>query len=380
MLPIRVRSIPALRAAVPLAVSGLLLFALPFALALTLPFGLPATLPRALPFGLPWGLPWGLSSALQLSAQSRPAPCADSVYRAFDFWVGDWEVRLADGSLAGHNTIRSMAGGCALAESWRGAGGSVGESLNYHDPGDGMWHQRWVDASGLVLRLDGGPTEDGGMRLEGRGGDTTRLHRITWTPLPDGRVRQHWQVTADGGVTWSELFEGFYARLPSPDDVEAAARCDTPEGNRFDAWPGEWRVESRLRDAGGTWHETEQVWRAESAMGGCGFLDWTTGDFGAGPMSGVGSRFYDPRTDRWTITWVSTQNPGRIGVWEGAFDEEDVGDFFAEAEGPDGTVRTRIRWWNLTESSADWSYSVMPPGADAWQTVWEMRLEKLGAG
>ena len=35
-----------------------------------------------------------------------------------------------------------------------------------------------------------------------RGVDDERvLDRITWTPMPDGRVRQHWQTTADEGQT-----------------------------------------------------------------------------------------------------------------------------------------------------------------------------------
>jgi hypothetical protein len=36
--------------------------------------------------------------------------------------------------------------------------------------------------------------------------------RITWTPLPDGRVRQEWNISRDGGKTWQQVFLGFYAR------------------------------------------------------------------------------------------------------------------------------------------------------------------------
>lgn len=143
-------------------------------------------------------------------------PCSDPLHSAFDFWVGEWEVRLSDGSLAGHNTIRRRAGGCNLAEEWRGASGSTGQSLNFVDPVDGRWHQLWVGSSGLVLRLEGGPYQ-GGMRMEGRGSDTTLLHRISWTPLEDGRIRQHWEVSGDHGETWSDVFEGFYTALPTVD-------------------------------------------------------------------------------------------------------------------------------------------------------------------
>jgi hypothetical protein len=55
---------------------------------------------------------------------------------------------------------------------------------------------------------------DGAMRLEGtmhspRG---KQRSRITWTPLPDGRVRQLWEVSSDGGSSWAVSFDGYYER------------------------------------------------------------------------------------------------------------------------------------------------------------------------
>lgn len=55
------------------------------------------------------------------------------------------------------------------------------------------------------------------MRLEGKRKDQEGrkvLDRITWTPQEDGRVRQHWQMTNDGGKTWQVLFDGYYTRNP----------------------------------------------------------------------------------------------------------------------------------------------------------------------
>jgi hypothetical protein len=36
--------------------------------------------------------------------------------------------------------------------------------------------------------------------------------RGLWTPLPDGRVRQFFEQSNDGGETWVPWFEGFYTR------------------------------------------------------------------------------------------------------------------------------------------------------------------------
>jgi hypothetical protein len=38
------------------------------------------------------------------------------------------------------------------------------------------------------------------------------VNRVTWQPLPDGRVRQHWEASEDGGTTWKTAFDGYYTK------------------------------------------------------------------------------------------------------------------------------------------------------------------------
>ena len=45
-------------------------------------------------------------------------PCAAGPYREFDFWVGEWDVRDAEGKVAGVNRIASEENGCVLVERW----------------------------------------------------------------------------------------------------------------------------------------------------------------------------------------------------------------------------------------------------------------------
>lgn len=60
---------------------------------------------------------------------ARAYPCEnEEKFREFDFWIGEWEVRTADGQLAGHNSIRRAERGCVLIEEWTGAGGTSGMS------------------------------------------------------------------------------------------------------------------------------------------------------------------------------------------------------------------------------------------------------------
>lgn len=158
-----------------------------------------------------------LAAALPGSAadppQSSAPPCSAPEHRQFDFWLGTWRVVDAGGTFQGTNRIEAVLDGCALEESWTGASGTRGHSFNIYSAGRGGWHQTWVDDRGLLLLLDGG-LEDGSMVLEGTtplAGGGTLHHRITWTPLPDGRVRQHWQTSRDGGATWGDAFDGYYS-------------------------------------------------------------------------------------------------------------------------------------------------------------------------
>lgn len=164
------------------------------------------------------GFPAPTLSQTQTATPPGQAPCGTPDHRAFDFWLGEWDVYRPDGTLAGRNRITREIGGCVLHERY--AGGTpeqpyYGESFNVYDASRGVWHQSWVDTSGLLLVIEGGIRE-GAMVLEGTvgSGGAARLNRITWTVLdPDGnRVRQHWETSADGGETWTTAFDGEYRR------------------------------------------------------------------------------------------------------------------------------------------------------------------------
>ena len=152
-----------------------------------------------------------------VATMSRSAyPCEhDEVFTEFDFWVGDWVVHGSGGGLAGTNSITKEERGCVLLEHWENTVGGTGQSINYVDKMTGDWVQVWNAEGGSQINIRGGMTEDG-MRLTGTlhtiGNETTIPFRALWTLLPDGRVRQFFEQSTDGGETWTTWFEGFYTR------------------------------------------------------------------------------------------------------------------------------------------------------------------------
>ena len=154
---------------------------------------------------------------------TKLTPCTGPQYREFDFWLGEWEVRSAAGQLLGHNRITKRHGGCVVFEEWENAGGTGGSSFNFYDEPTKQWHQFWVDASGtnwLSSDKQGNPVtlrggiRDGAMVMTSHPDTVPSIGqtRVTFRPLPDGRVRQTFEGSTDGGKTWTVSFDGFYKK------------------------------------------------------------------------------------------------------------------------------------------------------------------------
>ena len=155
-----------------------------------------------------------LFTTTTVSAEDPPKPCSTPEHQQFSFWLGKWTAYSRDGKKLGTNHLHKVMGNCAMQENWNSNGGKfTGTSYNFYDEASKQWHQTWIDNSGGHLLLNGNFV-DGSMQLSGkRKGPKGKMvtDRITWTPLEDGRVRQHWQSSVDG-ETWSEVFDGYYQK------------------------------------------------------------------------------------------------------------------------------------------------------------------------
>jgi hypothetical protein len=155
------------------------------------------------------GLIYLLMASFSVSSVSQ-VPCNSPEYRQFDFWLGQWQVLNPDGSLAGVNIIERKHGGCVIHEQYRTATGYSGESLNIYDSSTKLWHQTWVDNSGLLLVLQGQFSE-GRMILQSpkQQSKTSVRHRITWSLTAEKNVHQLWETTDSSGQ-WTVAFDGLY--------------------------------------------------------------------------------------------------------------------------------------------------------------------------
>ncbi|MET1257277.1 hypothetical protein [Aliikangiella maris] len=203
----------------------------------------------------------GLLFSFQVTSTppATTAACSSGEYRQFDFWIGEWEVSNAKGEPVGNNHIFPILNGCALSENWQSVKGGKGVSYTFYDQNQKQWHQTWVDANGGALYLNGGPLNIQALSVqdasvldksvqaksvqaksdrEKSNVDITEkrlnkpaalqtitltgqhfsqqgesvIHQISWTLLPDGRVKQHWRSSKDQKKSWQDVFVGFYQK------------------------------------------------------------------------------------------------------------------------------------------------------------------------
>jgi hypothetical protein len=157
--------------------------------------------------------------------QAPPRPCLDDPrYRAFDFWVGDWDVRRngapAD-SPASENIVTLEYSRCVVQEHWRGIGGVTGSSFNIYDASREMWFQTWVDSTGGLHEYRGNPDAKGDMvftgEVPGDPGQPRRVPtRLTFFRLGPDAVRQFSESSVDGGKSWQVNYDLVYTRRKVP--------------------------------------------------------------------------------------------------------------------------------------------------------------------
>ncbi|MEM9931572.1 MAG: hypothetical protein AAF840_17330 [Bacteroidota bacterium] len=150
-----------------------------------------------------------------LLGQTPPCPCCTEQHQAFDFWIGEWEVKDTSGTVVGYNTIEQLEAGCLLTEHWRGTSGATGRSFNYYQPADSTWNQNWMDNAGNPLILKGKPSP--GKMVMRSAWQTSQTgnkyyNKVTWTANDDGSVTQKWDIIGTNEQILQVAFLGIYRK------------------------------------------------------------------------------------------------------------------------------------------------------------------------
>jgi hypothetical protein len=150
-------------------------------------------------------------------AKPAPADCHDKAHRAFDFWLGEWEVSdTASGVPIAQSRIERIAGDCAIRETFTQTVGPNQQPIDYHgtsysalNNADNTWRQMYVDNQGAALSYTGDLVGDA-MVLTARAAALGT--QMTVRPMPDGSVRQSGEATQDDGKTWAKGYDFTYRR------------------------------------------------------------------------------------------------------------------------------------------------------------------------
>lgn len=182
------------------------------------------------------------------AGQGPERPAAERLsaeFRQLDFWVGTWNVALANGGQA-RNTVSAFGpgGGVAILEDYR-IGTYVGTSVSYFSPRDGVWRQLWTNNNGGLLEFAGGLQ---GNTFEIDGSVGTTLTRIIYHDITERSLVFDYDYSTTNGATWTNDYSGRYSRVgaarePQPAMRESGRRALPPAARQLDFRRGDWTVE-----------------------------------------------------------------------------------------------------------------------------------------
>lgn len=157
-----------------------------------------------------------------IPAGAQGSPCgANPVYRAFDFWIGEWEAYGPKGNKAGDSKISLILDSCIVLEEWTSTGTAAGvtyagKSFNTYNATTNQWQQTWVDNVGGSTAYLEGKAGENNMVFQTKPfvfkKDTMAIRKLSFYRLAPDKVRQHGEITKDNGGTWVTEYDLEYRR------------------------------------------------------------------------------------------------------------------------------------------------------------------------
>ncbi|MES2515773.1 MAG: nuclear transport factor 2 family protein [Bacteroidota bacterium] len=162
-----------------------------------------------------------ISFFITFQSFAQKSPCeTDSVYRQFDFWIGNWEVYDLKNNKAGDSKISAILNSCVILEEWTSETKQkgiiyTGKSFNTYNASSKQWQQTWVDNIGGSNEYLSGKFDENKIEFTTApfklNGDTTAVRRLTFYNQSTEKVRQHGEISKNGGK-WRTEYDLDYRR------------------------------------------------------------------------------------------------------------------------------------------------------------------------
>ncbi len=155
------------------------------------------------------------------NAQNNASPCSGTIYRQFDFWLGQWDVFTTAGKKGGDSKISLILDSCVILEEWKSTGVTdgvhyEGKSFNTYNTATGQWQQTWVDNAGGSNEYLSGKADGNKIVFLTTPfpftKDTMAVRRLTFFNLDKNKVRQLGEISKDNQSTWTIEYDLEYRR------------------------------------------------------------------------------------------------------------------------------------------------------------------------
>jgi hypothetical protein len=333
------------------------------------------TLPLALVVWLP---------VAPMQAPASTGPCPEPDARAFDFWIGEWDVqnrhRRPDAgdpawvdTGAATNRVEAVLQGCAVVEHWRGKVNGrelIGFSVRAYNPILREWDLvlLWPqpERPGFGLLRGAFRHGRGEFFFDGRDAEGRPLrNRYAFADITPSSLRWDSAVSTDAGLTWRTTWIMEFTRRPpgaAPllnGHTSTHARCSFPEIRALDYLAGRW--EGTTTDGAATPVTVESV----PILEGCGAMDFVTIGAGDDRVEAFHVRTWEPARKAWVAYRMDTRS-GVLHRLEGTVADGVVA-FTGQVDGRRGVASVRSEWQRTPAGDVRWTLIERPatPGGAA---------------
>jgi hypothetical protein len=149
----------------------------------------------------------------------------------------------------------------------------------------------------------------------------------------------------------------------------------------FDFFMGIWKCRHRFlvkrlgncRD----WIEFDGYCAARKILGGWGNSDESHINFPGDCYRGMSVRTWDPQQEKWSIYWLDSRRPGRLGPPVTGSFEKGIGVFLGDDEFKGRSIRVRYLWSRITGESPRWEQAFSQDRGGSWETNWYMDFSRV---